>query len=83
MYIINKDMLKNEARLKNVLKKLERKRLKLSYSSGCPSEYCRRDLYSKYKGCDKFKTCEKCWDNFLNDIVIVKKNNMEVYNAYS
>ena len=80
MYKIKTDMLRTEKKLRIVLHKLELRRLEKVYSSSCPYELCRKDLYDKYRGCDNFNSCKACWDYFLDDITIVKKNNMEVYN---
>ena len=79
MYKIKTDMLRTEKKLRVVLHKLELRRLEKVYSSSCPYELCRKDLYDKYRGCNRYNSCKTCWDYFLDDIAIAKKNNMEVY----
>ena len=81
MYRIKSDIIENERKLKNVLRKLEQRKLGEAYSGGCPHNFCKDkdEFYDKYRGCERFNSCRACWDYFLDDISIIKKSNMEAY----
>lgn len=79
MYKIKNGIIINERKLRIVLRKLEQRRLEEAYSGGCPHTFCKDEFHDKYRGCDKFNSCRACWDYFLDDISIIKKSNMEVY----
>ena len=83
MYKIKTSMLASEKKLRIVLHKLELRRLEKVYSSNCPNELCRKDLFDKYRGCDRFNSCKACWDYFLDDIAIAKRSNTEAYDVQS
>ena len=77
MYKIKTSMLRNEMKIKPILHRLEQRSLGNEYSGHCPYSYCKGDLFKEYEGCAKGLHCKECWDKFLDDIVITKKNNME------
>ena len=79
MLRVKNEILKSKRELENVLRRLERRKLGKSYTIGCPTNRCHKAYYQKYRGCAKGLRCKKCWDFFLDDIIIAKKSNVEVY----
>ena len=79
MFRVKDGILKSKMELEFVLRRLELRKLGKTYTIGCPTNRCHKAYCQKYSGCAKGLHCKECWDFFLDDIAIVKKNNMEVY----
>ena len=80
MLRVKNEILKSKRELERILKRLERRKLGMYYASDCPTNRCHKAYYQKYRGCAKGLHCKECWDFFLDDIIIAKKSNTEVYN---
>ena len=79
MVRVKKHMLIHEADSKIMIKKYISRRKHEFYAGGCPQNYCSSALCDKYNGCNEGLDCDSCWSKFLDDIIIAKRNNMEVY----
>ena len=80
MIRVKKHMLLSENDSNAIIEKYRLRESDKYYSGGCPSNVCSPSLCKIYNGCKKDLECNDCWDKFLNDIIISKRSNMEVYN---
>ena len=79
MIRVKKYMLLYEDDSEVMISKYRLRKINENYTGGCPQRYCSPSLCKIYNGCEEGLDCEDCWDRFLDNIIITKRSNMEVY----
>ena len=80
MIRIKKYMLLDEKYANEIIMKYRLRESGDYYTEGCPIYVCSPSLHKIYNGCKKDLNCNDCWNRFLDDIIIGKRSNTEVYN---